>query len=92
MALGGLKPYLTTLDHVNILESLNLFLTLNEHNSPLGLPNSLQESLPSQGHNPIHLRYFPEPQFNKDQGLHNVSVCREQKESTPGKYLVPYAR
>lgn len=54
MTLGGfkpcLKPRLTVLDHVNILEPLSLFLTLTEHNSPLGLSNNLQESLPSQGH------------------------------------------
>lgn len=87
-----LRPCLTVLDHVNILEPWSLFLTVNEHNSPLGLPNCLQESLPSQGHKSIYRRYFPEPQFNKDQALDKVSVYWEQKGSTPGKCLVPYAQ
>lgn len=79
MTFGGfepcLKPCLTMLNHVNILEPLSLFLTLSEHNSPLGLSNSLQEGLPSWGHNSFYQRYFPEPQFNKDQALDKVNVC-----------------
>lgn len=45
MTLGGFEPCLklcpTLLDHTNILEPLSVFLTSNDHNSPLGFPNSL---------------------------------------------------
>lgn len=43
-------------------------------------------------HNSIYIRYFPEPQFNEDQALDKVSVHWEQKESTLGKCLIPYAQ